>query len=309
MAVLSHPIYCQTAGAVVAFHTFLISFLLLTMMWHSMIRTTLPVFVHNIMIIASLLMSYVYARKILEGRFQIEQHDIRLYSADYLFSVVFVLIGPLTAFGIYYFAERIFSQPIGMGVLWMLLALALWEYRKQNTKALSELGLIAILGAVIPFCLLLIFTLSYSPTFLTIENTALFGIFVIFFLAETLLVATLLMRNKPTLTIQGMVALLILAYTAVLVIYLHLWSGFLWVILALFVLIASGRTSFRTYFWVHDSFWLLQIGTIAAIWVFAYNLAPVPFTVLGFVLLSAFCTFWAFHNAQNSLLVKQQTVS
>lgn len=89
--------------------------------------------------VVPLFFSYVTARRIPADRHKMFNGELRLHPADWLFLVVFMVVGPLTALFFYafygFFADRSAAPLV---ILLVVTGLALWHVRTQKRPSVSD---------------------------------------------------------------------------------------------------------------------------------------------------------------------------
>ena len=95
---------------------------------------SLAVGVRVVLALIPLFFSYVAARRIPIDRYKMFNGELLLHPADRLFLIVFLFVGPFTAFFLYFFYGFLSDRKVAPVVLILCLTgIALWEYRKQRT--------------------------------------------------------------------------------------------------------------------------------------------------------------------------------
>ncbi len=279
-------------AALAGFWIFSILVICLSLIWYYLYWPPLAGVSRAVLALFPLFFSYVAARRIPVDRHKMFDGELRLHPVDHFVLVAFVLVGPFTAFFLHFsywfLSDRRFAPII---IIIFLTGLVLWEYRKQDRRSISDPVLILILGLVIPFFIplyafLLTPGLSHEWPYIIVIS--------IYFLSWTLLMVTLFVRNKPSLTLPGAVGLFAVVIVAGLTLLVNPWlgAGFVFIVVLMWTL--WGQKRFRNYFWIHSSFWVMGLAAGACLYFLASNTIPLWANGLGFIIISIALIGWAY---------------
>lgn len=124
-------------GALVGFWVFAMGLIGLALALYYLYVPPLPAVIRAGFAIVPLFFSYIVARRIPIDRYKMFDGELRLHPADRLFLVVFVVVGPLSAFFLYAFYGFFVDRSVAPVILLIVLTgVATWEYRKQNRRSL-----------------------------------------------------------------------------------------------------------------------------------------------------------------------------
>lgn len=283
-------------GALVGFWVFSVGMIGVALIGYYLYLPRLAGGVRAVLALVPLFFSYVAARRIPADRHKMFNGELRLHEADRFFLVAFLGIGPISAFFLYTISGFISDRSIGpLLALIALTLVTLWEYRKQHRKAVSDLTLILILGLVVP-SLLVLLALFLTPNVSPLAPHELPSLIlaVIYLLGWTSLLATLLVRNQLTLTLPGVLSVLILTIVANVVTIAGRWwgAGFLLTVGLLWGL--WGRKRFKDYLRVHGSFWGMMVATGGGVYFLWLGITPLWTNGLGFLLVAIILLGWAY---------------
>lgn len=289
-------------GALVGFWVFSSIVIGLALAWYYLPLPPLPTGVKFVLVLIPLFFSYVTARRIPLDRHKMFNGELHLHPADRLFLAVFLMAGPFLAIFLYFFYWFLSDRSITPIIVVVWTVIALWEYRKRHRGSISDPVLILILGLFIPVPILLYaFFATSDPPFPSLTELPLIMVACIYILSWTLLLATILIRNPPTLTLRGAFTLLAIIILAVLLSAIQRWwgAGFLGLVILLWAF--WGRNRFRQYFSVHGSFWIMTM--ISGVGLYLSKSNPIPIWVNGlcFFIASAILVGWAYQTPGNLL--------
>ena len=209
--------------------------------------------------------------------------------------IVFLLLGPGVAAFIYWGYSVIANPGTGLLLLIALSGLALWEVRQRQRTAFADWALIAVFGLLLPLTFMLFVFYFTMPGSLP-STSAWWALAVVtpYFLGLSLLVATIFVRNPPTLTIRGVVGLLIVFLLIAYLTNLNVWlgRGLLGAVVLFWVL--WGRRIWRRYFWMHASFGWMLIVLIGSIYLWVQTVTPHWIALVGFFLATGLLMKWAY---------------
>jgi len=288
-------------GALAGFYGVSMVIIGVALLWYYLGGATFPITVTATLTLVPLFMSYVGARRIPADRYVMFNGEVRAHRADWYFLAVFLFVGPATAFFMHLFYQFLVNRAVAPFILLIgAIGMALWEYKKREPGATSDTMVILTLGLVIPVCLL-IFAIFFpgqpAPSPGELPYLLLISIYI---LSETLLAATLWVRNKPTITLAGALALLGVLVTAMLVLNFNLWLGRGFVVAAILLWLLWGRQHFRGHFWIHQSAWAMQFAIGASLYLLTSTPLPLWVNILGVVLVSGLLLGWAYRNPSRS---------
>ncbi|MCA9974335.1 MAG: hypothetical protein KC413_01240, partial [Anaerolineales bacterium] len=264
--------------------------------------STLPVAAWWVLLLIPLLFANIVARRIPADRYKMFDGELRAHDADKLFFVVFLLFGPFLSGFVYFFYSFLTERVTGFAFLLVIMGIALWEQKKQTPEAVSDRQTILAIGLILPLAALFLY-LFFSQRFSGIHpsnfDQQLFTLLAFTYILGSIVVwVTLVIRNKPILTLRGAVGLL--GVTAVLNLLL-LWDltigrwGTL-IVLALWGIV--GRKYTRPYLQIHLSFSLMLIGVGISFYFAVKTAVPIWVNLLGFAILTLILTYWAFQKAK-----------
>ena len=218
--------YLKLVGACTGYA--LVAGAVLTTIFLYYIGLHLPRSLQWFLLLMPLLFSYVGARRGPGDRLQM-YGSVRLHEVDRLVIGVWLLLGPGTAAAIY-LGYPVLSQPgLGLLVLIALSATLLWERQKapnnrveRTSNGVSDFVRIALFGLLFPLLFLfLIFGFTLPSALPSATDWQILGVVTPYFAGSSLLVATIFVRNPPTLTIRGMVSVLVVLWSIALLLYLN----------------------------------------------------------------------------------------
>lgn len=199
-------------GALVGFWVFAMIFIGLTLVLYYLHVPPLPAGIRAGFAMIPLFFSYIIARRIPIDRHNMFDGQLRLHPADRLFLTVFVFVGPLSAIFLYAFYGFLTDNNLApIMLLSIITVIAIWEYRKQDRHLISDPISILVLGLLFPAVILLYtFFLTPQAPLLSIVELPYIIVISIYFLSWTLMVATVLVRKPPVLTLTGVFSMLAL---------------------------------------------------------------------------------------------------
>jgi hypothetical protein len=288
-------------GALVSFWVFSILVIGVAMVWYYLHLPPIPTGISFVLALIPLFLSYVTARRIPLDRHKMYNGELRLHPADRLFLAVFIVAGPFMAiflYSFYWFLSDRSVAPITLVAVSTIVAL--WEYRKRHSPSISDPVLILILGLFTPIPILL-YAFFASPDLPppALTEWPLMIVASIYILSWTLLLATILVRNKPTLTLRGVFSLLAIVVLATLITAANRWLGAGFLCLVILVWAFWGRNRFSQYFSVHGSFWVMIVATGICLYLLNSNLIPLWADGLSFLIISAILVGWAYRTLDN----------
>jgi len=258
----------------------------------------LPRGVQWLLALVPLFFSHIAARRIPGDRLEMFG-EVRLHEVDRLVIIVFLLLGPGVAAFIYWGYAVIANPGTGLLLLIALSGLALWEVRQRQRTAFADWALIAVFGLLLPLTFMLFVFYFTMPGALPSTSAwwALAGV-TPYFLGLSLLVATIFVRNPPTLTIRGVVGLLFVILLLAYLTKLNVWlgRGLLGGVVLFWVL--WGRRRFRFYLWVHPSFWWMLGTVIGAVYVWVKTDTPVWLNMTVWGVLACLLIGWAYRISE-----------
>ena len=276
------------SGALVGFWVFSILMIAITLVCYYLYLPPLSNWLRGGLALIPLFFSYVATRRIPTDRHKMFKGELKIHPADRFFLAIFVPLGPLVALFLYAFYDFMSSRKIApLSLTILLTGLALWEYRKRHRNSLSDLSLILITGLVIPgfFLIYGIFVLPNQPP-LTLSNIPYLLIFVSYVLGWTLLGATILVRNSPTLTIRGVLTALAIIVAANLITVSNCWLGAGFIFVMILAWFLRGKERFKPYFSIHNAAWVMIVITGISLYLLVSNAIPLWLNILGFVAVS-----------------------
>ena len=285
-------------GAVVGFWVFSTIVVGIAMVWYYLHFPLLPAWIGWILALIPLFFSYIVARRIPLDRHKMFEGDLRLHPVDRLFLAVFIPAGPFLAAFLYFSYWLLSDRNVApVTLVTVATVIALWEYRKRHADAISDPILILILGFFVP--ILILFYAFYTTPDLSPASLTELPLIVVastYILSWTLLLATILVRNPPTLTLTGVFSLLGITILAVLIAALSRWVGVVFGCLVILIWGLWGRKRFSQTFWVHNSFWVMVVATGTWIYLSVSSTIPIWANGLSFTIISALIISWAYRT-------------
>jgi hypothetical protein len=223
-------------------------------------------------------------------------HMLQFHPVDRLVLITFSVIGPFTGWFIYWQRDVLQHRAFG-GILFVLLfGYVLWLYRQQQPEAISDSVLIAVWGAVLPVSVLVfgLFISEGTPISITTPTSLIFFVHLV---AQTLFIATLYVRRQTRISWPVMFWILMLALLALLILVQDLVLGLTTLVIAVTLiglLWFLGETWLRRYLWSHSSFWLMQIGFLLSIFVWAWKVVPWWASTSVYLIVTAMLARWAY---------------
>lgn len=242
-----------------------------------------------------LFLGYVVARRIPADRYVMYKGRLRIHPADYWFMGIFLFVGSATALFLYYYAWFLANRVIGrFSLAGIAIGIALWEYKKQDREAISDLMTILVLGGVLPTGVLLFAFFMTSELSLSFEEGGTMGLVTLYVLGSTLFAATLFVRQKPTLTIGGVAGAAIVLMVVYGTLLVNLWLGRIVVISLVLLWIVWGQRRFKHRLWVHPSAWCMLVVLGGAIALLALSAIPLWIQAVVFVLMVGLLIGWVY---------------
>lgn len=254
----------------------------------------LPRGVQWLLALVPLFFSHIAARRIPGDRLEMFK-AVQLHEVDRLVVIVFLLLGPGVAAFIYWGYSAIANPGTGLLLLIALSGVALWEVRQRQRTAFADWALIAVFGLLLPLTFMLF--VFYFTTPGSLPSTGAWWALALvtpYFLGLSLLVATIFVRNPPTLTIRGVLGLLAVILLLAYLTNLNVWlgRGLLGAVVLFWVL--WGRRSWRRYFWVHASFGWMLIVLIGSVYLWVQTVTPHWIALVSFFLATGLLMRWAY---------------
>ncbi len=292
--------FLKVTGALVGFNVFCALLLGISLGLYYLTVSTLPSWGWWLLLLIPLLFAYIVARRIPADRYKMFGGELRSHDADGLFFVVFLLFGPFLAGFIHLFHPFLSERITGFVFLLVILGIALWEQKRRTPDTLSDQKTILTLGLFLPlavFLLYLFFSDQFDPAFLSISKQQLFTLLAFAYIVGPIIIwTTLAVRNKPVLTLKGVVGLLMITAVLNLVLLQNLVVG-RWLTLIVLALWGTiGKKHVRSYFHIHGSFLLMLIGVGLSYNLVVKTAVPLWANFLGFTLLTMALTYWAYQK-------------
>ncbi len=290
----------KLAGAWTGFGALSGTALILAILWYHLFGQPLPPVGRWLLALLPPFFAYVSARRIPLDRYKMFEGQLRLHEADPLFAIVFALFGPALAVAVYWGHWFLTNQGAMLAVLLAIVALTIWQIRQQDPQRFPDLLLILILGLLLPVGFLLLFFFDMAPvvpppTFVRGE-VGLFVAFAIYLLGITLVLATVGVRQRTVLTIQIMLAFLVMMLLLLGALLLDLWSGRVAVVCVLLLWYLWGRrwANVRQWFVLHPSVDGLAWALIGATVLGWFTTIPLWLNATLFGLIAALLCLWAY---------------
>lgn len=291
-------ILLKVAGAFNGFSAFAAVLVFPVLLWHYAVGRPLPAGLCWLMTIVPLLFSYVAARRTPSDRFRMFHGTMRMHEADSLFLGVGIFLVPVLSLYVYFAYPVLQSGYFGFLVLLALIGVLLWEHRKRHPDFLKDGAAILVLGLLIPGVMQITFIVMPILNTESLLNSApvLALLVMAYFFSETVLVATLFVRNPPVLTLRGMLVLLGILLIALVVLTQNLLVGRIFVLLLLFLWTFWGRSRFRIYHAVHPAFSVHQVGLILSVFALVRTNVNPWLNLAIFLLFTAGMVGWAYRK-------------
>ncbi|MCB9138488.1 MAG: hypothetical protein H6642_09090 [Caldilineaceae bacterium] len=288
----------KATGAYVGFVAFAGLAMLVAMSWYYLFRSPLGPWPRRFLVLLPLFLGYLAARQTPVDRAR-KLGSLQFHDADRLFLPVFMLVGPgMAAF--FYWGDAVLSNGMfGLAMLLALTAMALWTLRTQDEDILSDRAMVLLLGLALPLAMLLPLLLTEEPIPLSAawREWANLGIALLCFTSVTLFLATLAVRNRPTLTLRGALGALGLTLAGLLLVRWDIRLGGYLMLIMVALWLVWGRRRYRRHLHVHPAFWwawAALAGTLRLVQVGA----PLGLAIVFFVVTMALLTAWAWHPMQ-----------
>lgn len=145
--------------------------------------------------------------------------------------------------------------------------------------------------------LYLFFSDQFNPAFLSTSKQQLFTLLAFAYVVGPIILwITLAVRNKPVLTLKGVIGLLVVTAVLNFILLQNLVVG-RWLTLAVLALWGTaGKRYVRNYFHIHGSFLLMLIGVGLSYYLVVHTAVPLWANFLGFLLLTITLTYWAYQK-------------
>lgn len=290
--------FLKFTGALLGFYAFSMLTIGLALAWYYFSMPRLSSEVAAILAIIPLFFSYISARRIPADRYKMFNGNLQAHSVDSFFLIVFIIASPLSAVGLYFgywfLADKTIAPII---ILIGFISMMLWEYKKQAQDNVSDLMFIFVMGFLIPLGLsILAFFFTPGLTWPSLDELPYIFLAISYILSGTLLGATLWVRRTPTLTLPGMLGLLVISILLLLALKINLWLGRALTIALVLIWTLWGRKRFRSYFQLHPSGWVLLVVIGSSLYLWVSALIPLWVNFIGFVLIAASLIVWAYRN-------------
>ena len=294
--------FLKVTGALVGFNLFYTLLLGLSLGLYYLTLSTLPTAAWWVLLLIPLLFAYIVARRIPADRYKMFDGELKAHDADRLFFAVFLLFGPFLSGFIYFFYWFLAERVTGFAFLLIIMGIALWEQKKQTPEAVSDRQTILAIGLFLPlaaFFLYLFFSQQFSDGRLPGLDQQFFTLLAFAYILGPIIVwVTLAVRNKPIVTLKGVVGLLGVTAVLNLILLCNLAIG-RWVTLVVFILWNTvGRKQTRPYLRVHLSFSLTLISVAISFYLAVKTAVPIWANFIGFIILTTLLTHWAYQKAK-----------
>lgn len=286
-------LFLKLSGAYVGFHA-LLGLLWLPVLALYYLEIAVPVWWWQVLVVVPLLFSHITARRIPADRYKMYGVRPQLHPADKLFLPTFVLFGPFLAGFIYLWYDFFANRIVGVVFLFVFIGVALWEQKKRFPSFLSDLRVMLLLGFLLPLVALALPLLFMTEPPSGWEQYLLIILVVEHFIGAALLWVTLWLRNKPILTLKGVIGLLLLLFGLNGVLTIHLTVG-RWLTLLLLAFWALwGRKYFRPYLWIHTSFVTMILVMSGSLVLATQNIIPIGVHIIGLGVMIILLVLWAY---------------
>ncbi|MBX3013623.1 MAG: hypothetical protein KF832_19030 [Caldilineaceae bacterium] len=249
-----------------------------------------------------LLFSHIGARRIPADRLKM-YGEIRLHAVDRLVIGVWLLLGPGLAGAIYVGYPALTNPGMGFLVLLAGSAVLLWEKQKVAEPSSKQARLwvdctrITLFGLFLPFLfVLLIFGFTLTTPWPTPSDWWVLLLTTPYLLGISLLVATIFVRNPPTVAIRALVALWLALWLIAFALRLDLRLGVALAFVLVICWLGWGHRRWRPYLWVHPSFGLLWVMLGGAIYLWVQALVPPWGILVSWLIVITGLVTWAFHK-------------
>ncbi len=290
----------KLAGAWTGFGALSGTVLIVAILWYHLFGQPLPLVGRWLLTLLPPFFAYVSARRIPLDRYKMFDGQLRLHAADPLFAVVFALFGPALAAVVYWGHWFLINQGAMLAVLLAIVALTIGQIRQQDPQRFPDPLLILILGLLLPLGFLLLFFFDMAPvvpppTFARGE-VGLFVALSIYLFGITLVLATVGVRQRTLLTIQIMLAFLVMMLLLLGALLIDLWIGRVAVVGVLLFWYLWGRqwANARQWFVLHPSVDGLVWALIAAAVLGRFTAIPLWLNATLFGLIAALLCLWAY---------------
>jgi hypothetical protein len=292
--------YLKITGALVGFNTFCTMLLGVSLGIYYLTLSTLPDWAWGLLLLIPLLFSYVVARRIPADRFKMYDGELRAHDADRLFFVVFLFFGPFLAGFVYLFYSFLADRMTGVALLLALMGMVLWEQRQRAPETFSDRKIILALGLFLPSGIMLLYLFlsqQFDRALLAHGEQQLATLLVFaYFLSLFVLWVTLLVRNKPVITLKAALGMLTITAVLSFILLYNLVLGRIVTLVVLALWLLWGRRYFRSHLSIHPSFFLLM-GTIGlSFYLVAQMAVPLWVNVFGFITITLVLIYWAYHS-------------
>ena len=287
--------FLKLIGALVGFVAISGAIIALAILWRHLSGATLGTMAARFFVLAPLVFGYAAALQLPIDRCKMSAKAAP-NGDDWFFLAVFALAGPAMAAFLYWSHDFLIDGAAGLAVVLSLMALLLWEMRQRDPAFLSDSALILILGLALPLAVMLLATFSTVSPLSQAGWRDLADLLVVLacVLSATLLLATLWVRNRPTLTLRSVFGLLGAAVSTLLLLDLHPWVGGLWGVLLLGGWFLWGRERYRRYLRFHPGFWCMPALIGGVIGLAAVGMAA--WVIVGiYLFVMALLIAWAYH--------------
>ncbi|HRQ42569.1 MAG TPA: hypothetical protein PLD25_32030 [Chloroflexota bacterium] len=289
--------YLKVTGALVGLNVFVAILLFVSIGVYYLTLTTLPAWIWWLLLLVPLLFAYVVAKRIPADRYRMFNNELRAHEADRLFFATFLLFGPCLAAFVYLFYNFLAERITGLVLLLCLLGLTLWEQRRQTPKILGDLWIILITGLFLPltaFLLYRFFSDQFDMATLSTAEDVLATLLLLSYIVGTItLWMTLLVKNKPVLTLKGAIGFLLIVVILMASLQQNLMFGRGLTLSILILWGIWGRKWFRKYLHVHLSFPLMLISMGLSFYMAGQTAVPLWLNLLGFVMITLALIYWA----------------
>lgn len=288
-------LFLKLSGAYVGFHA-LLGLLWLPVLALYYLEIAVPMRWWQVLVVVPLLFSHITARRIPADRYKMYGVRPQLHPADKLFLPTFILFGPFLAGFVYLWYDFFANRIVGVVFLFVFIGVALWEQKKRAPSFLSDWRVMLLLGFLLPLVALSLplFFMTEPPS--GWEQYLLTILVVEHFIGAALLWVTLWLRNKPILTLKGVVGLLLLMLGLNGVLTLHLTIGRWLTLLLVAFWVLWGRKYFRVYLWIHASFAAMLLVMGGSLVLATQNIVPVWAHIIGLAILITILVWWAYHS-------------
>lgn len=290
-------------GAVLSYQTFTLLLVGLSLFVYYTIPTMMIGYLWKFMAGIPLILTYVVAHQLPKDHYVMYNNHWQFEQRNLLVLWVYLLLGLFAALFIYLAYELLIEPALGVVILLIILAMALWEQQKKQASA-PDYQTILLFGAVFPallFAVVLFFTRylgAVTPADLPLLLLVYLNIFSIIFIGVTLVV-----RRKLRFSLWGALGLLVA--TAVPFSLIQFFPQFGQLVALLSILLWLG-TAFLSQIYsnphvsIHPAIFIAFLNFGLSVYVTLQTNVPVWANIVGVLLATAVLAYWAYKQPSHS---------